>query len=782
MEALGLSCLCGSELPPKKARPDGGRAHEGSTKRLAVIVDGEVSDVLCQVPKSCVHRQPPPGINPGGGYSASDVPVFVAESQDERQSVLVDKPAIHCYKCRDLCRGEVLRVENRHFHVSCFTCKVCGCDLAQCGFFVKNGEYVCTLDYQRLYGTRCQACGDFVEGEVVTALGRTYHPRCFVCSVCRQPFPSGARVTFNGRECLCHECTQPISPVLRDPSNPSNCAGCGRDIKNGQALLALERHWHLGCFKCRACGKVLTGEYISKDGMPYCERDYHSQFGVLCDGCEKYITGRVLEAGDKRYHPSCARCFRCHHIFSEGEEMFLQGSSVWHPDCKKAARAEERKRARVDNEAMDYKDLAAIPRVKAIYEIERPDLITYESRYAGERLEQGPVEVHERLERRSSSHGTISSPGYARHGFSPSATRSPQHFHCPGIPGMITTSTHSSPSQKRSLGQSPSPRPPQSPKHFHLPEDSSNIYRKPPVYKQYEPSSLLPAAADSAAAGRAESSMMSGPGGRVVGEDVIQAAKFPAAHAPDPALPAKIETDYWPCPPSLAAVEWRKNRTMHEEEEEDESRRRRVVHEQEMSKVQSGLGRMILREEMENQRELDPRSSSRTPSASSEPSQRTLFDSPVHASPSRSLCPEEQGSPSKSSSLPGYGRNGLQRPQSTDFHHVHGNCYQDPRDCQVPPSTIEEAMTPAAGGGTRASRMEKGVSMPNILEPKIYPYEILIVTTRGRSKLPRAVDRTTLERHLSPEEFYRLFGMSIQEFDRLPLWKKNEMKRRLRLF
>ncbi|XP_078449183.1 actin-binding LIM protein 1-like isoform X1 [Lampetra planeri] len=566
----------------------------------------------------------------------------MAESQDERQSVLGDKPAIHCYKCRDLCRGEVLRVENRHFHVSCFTCKVCGCDLAQCGFFVKNGEYVCTLDYQRLYGTRCQACGDFVEGEVVTALGRTYHPQCFVCSVCRQPFPSGARVTFNGRECLCHECTQPISPMLRDPSNPSNCVGCGRDIKNGQALLALERHWHLGCFKCRACGKVLTGEYISKDGMPYCERDYHSQFGVLCDGCEKYITGRVLEAGDKRYHPSCARCFRCHHIFSEGEEMFLQGSSVWHPDCKKAARAEERKRrvsaesipsrpsssisgspshslyARVDNEAMDYKDLAAIPRVKAIYEIERPDLITYESRYAGERLEQGPVEVHERLERRSSSHGTISSPGYARHGFSPSATRSPQHFHCPGIP-----------------------------------EDSSNIYRKPPVYKQYE------------------SSMMSGPGGRVVGEDVIQSAKFPAAHAPDPALPAKIETDYWPCPPSLAAVEWRKNRTMHEEEEE-ESRRRRVVHEQEMSKVQSGLGRMILREEMENQRELDPRSSSRTPSASSEPSQRTRFDSPVHA-----------WSPSKSSSLPGYGRNGLQRPQSTDFHHVHGNCYQDPRGATI---------------------------------------------------------------------------------------------------
>lgn len=37
--------------------------------------------------------------------------------------------------------------------------------------------------------------------------------------------------------------------------------------------------------------------------------------------------------------------------------------------------------AKVDDEILDYKDLAAIPKVKAIYDIERPDLITYESFY-----------------------------------------------------------------------------------------------------------------------------------------------------------------------------------------------------------------------------------------------------------------------------------------------------------------------------------------------------------------------------------------------------------------
>lgn len=61
----------------------------------------------------------------------------------------------------------------------------CGCDLAEGGFFVRQGEYICTRDYQRLYGTRCFSCDQFIEGEVVSALGKTYHPDCFVCAVCR---------------------------------------------------------------------------------------------------------------------------------------------------------------------------------------------------------------------------------------------------------------------------------------------------------------------------------------------------------------------------------------------------------------------------------------------------------------------------------------------------------------------------------------------------------------------------------------------------------------------
>ncbi|XP_034631955.1 actin-binding LIM protein 1 isoform X14 [Trachemys scripta elegans] len=628
-----------------------------------------------------------------------------------------------------------------------------------------------------MYGTRCNGCGEFVEGEVVTALGKTYHPNCFACTVCKRPFPPGDRVTFNGRDCLCQMCAQPMASSPKEISSSSNCAGCGRDIKNGQALLALDKQWHLGCFKCKACGKVLTGEYISKDGAPYCEKDYQVLFGVKCEACHQFITGKVLEAGDKHYHPSCARCSRCNQMFTEGEEMYLQGSTVWHPDCKQSTKAEDKLRptrtssesiysrpgssipgspghtiyAKVDNEILDYKDLAAIPKVKAIYDIERPDLITYEPFYTSayeERQErqslgesprtlsptpsaEGYQDVRDRMIHRSTSQGSISSPVYSRHSYTPTMSRSPQHFH---RPGNEPSSGRNSPVPYRPDSRPLTPTYVQAPKHFHVPDQGINIYRKPPIYKQHDATAL---------AAQSKSS-----------EDIIKSSKFPAAHAPAPNEIPKIETDHWPGPPSLAAVGAdMRRRSSGREEEDEELQRRRQLQEEQLMKLNSGLGQLILKEEMEKEtRDRPPLSASR-------------YDSPINSS--------SQASASKTSSLPGYGRNGLHRPVSTDFgqYNSYGDVSGDVRDFQSLPD-----------GHVPGMRMDRGVSMPNMLEPKIFPYEMLMVTNRGRNKILRDVDRTRLERHLAPEVFQEIFGMTIQEFDKLPLWRRNDMKKKAKLF
>ncbi|XP_011822883.1 PREDICTED: actin-binding LIM protein 1 isoform X4 [Mandrillus leucophaeus] len=697
----------------------------------------------------------------------------VAHPQDPHHPS--EKPVIHCHKCGEPCKGEVLRVQTKHFHIKCFTCKVCGCDLAQGGFFIKNGEYLCTLDYQRMYGTRCHGCGEFVEGEVVTALGKTYHPNCFACTICKRPFPPGDRVTFNGRDCLCQLCAQPMSSSPKETTFSSNCAGCGRDIKNGQALLALDKQWHLGCFKCKSCGKVLTGEYISKDGAPYCEKDYQGLFGVKCEACHQFITGKVLEAGDKHYHPSCARCSRCNQMFTEGEEMYLQGSTVWHPDCEQSTKTEEKLRptrtssesiysrpgssipgspghtiyAKVDNEILDYKDLAAIPKVKAIYDIERPDLITYEPFYTSgyddkqERQSlgesprtlsptpsaEGYQDVRDRMIHRSTSQGSINSPVYSRHSYTPTTSRSPQHFH---RPGNEPSSGRNSPLPYRPDSRPLTPTYAQAPKHFHVPDQGINIYRKPPIYKQH-----------AALAAQSKSS-----------EEIIKFSKFPAAQAPDPSETPKIETDHWPGPPSFAAVgPDMRRRSSGREEDDEELLRRRQLQEEQLMKLNSGLGQLILKEEMEKEsRERSSLLASR-------------YDSPIN---SASYIPS-----SKTASLPGYGRNGLHRPVSTDFaqYNSYGDVSGGVRDYQTLPD-----------GHMPAMRMDRGVSMPNMLEPKIFPYEMLMVTNRGRNKILREVDRTRLERHLAPEVFREIFGMSIQEFDKLPLWRRNDMKKKAKLF
>nr|XP_027827057.2 actin-binding LIM protein 2 isoform X13 [Ovis aries] len=585
--------------------------------------------------------------------------------------------AILCHTCGNVCRGEVLRVQSKYFHIQCFICKACGCDLAEGGFFVRQGEYICTQDYQRLYGTRCFSCDRFIEGEVVSALGKTYHPDCFVCAVCRSPFPPGDRVTFNGKDCVCQKCSLPQSAGSSEPLCQGlwSCGGCGAEIKNGQSLVALDKHWHLGCFKCRTCGKQLNAEYISKDGLPYCEADYHAKFGIRCDGCEKYITGHVLEAGEKHYHPLCALCVRCGRMFAEGEEMYLQGSSIWHPACRQAARTEDKNKetrtssesiisvpasstsgspsrviyAKLGDEILDYRDLAALPKSKAIYNIDRPDMISYSpyvSHSVGDRQSYSEGEQDDRSYKqcRTSSPSSTGSVSLGR--YTPTS-RSPQHYSRPagtasvGTSSCLSLSQHPSPSSvfrhhyipyfrgsesgrsTPSLSVLSDSKPPpstyqQAPRHFHVPDTGvkDNIYRKPPIYKQH-------------AARRSD------------GED------------------GGFDLD------NRKKTSW-----------------------------------LILKEEAD-----------------------TRTNSPDLDSQSLSLS------------------------SGTD---------------RGPPQTVP--------GDNFYSQY------------KIYPYDALIVTNRIRVKLPKDVDRTRLERHLSPEEFREVFGMSVEEFDRLALWKRNDLKKKALLF
>ncbi|XP_009467091.1 PREDICTED: dematin isoform X3 [Nipponia nippon] len=355
---------------------------------------------------------------------------------------------------------------------------------------------------------------------------------------------------------------------------------------------------------------------------------------------------------------------------------------------------ERLQKAKMDNEVLGYKDLAAIPKDKAILDIERPDLMIYEPHFTYSLMEH--VELP-RSRERSLSPKSISPPP------SPEVIREWLESRTPGSTPQPTSRQGGSSSRS-------------SVQHFHRPETDTtelNIYKKPPIYRQKE---HHPGAHH---------------GKHLIEDLIIESSKFPAAQPPDPNQPAKIETDYWPCPPSLAVVEteWRRRMASKrgEEEEEDlteEMKNLRELQRQELSKVTSNLGKLILKEEMEKSLPIRRKTRSLP--------DRTPFHTSLH-----------MGS-YKSSSLPASGRSTLTRLQSAEF---------------------------SSAGNDKGS--------PGL---QIYPYEMLMVTNRGRVKLPPGVDRTRLERHLSPEDFLRVFEMPPEEFSKLALWKRNELKKKAFLF
>ncbi|XP_065103912.1 dematin-like [Paramisgurnus dabryanus] len=405
--------------------------------------------------------------------------------------------------------------------------------------------------------------------------------------------------------------------------------------------------------------------------------------------------------------------------------------------------------AKMDNQVIEYKDLAAIPKDKAILDIERPDLMMYQPHFSYLLMDHSE---------RSLSPRSISPPPSPEDSLLKDAHDWSEH----------KSSGSSSPASTQQLSKSftISTKALHQQQHFHRPDNGTNIYKKRPIYKQAVPQS------------------------KHMEDLIIESSKFPAAQPPDPNQPSKIETDYWPCPPSLAVVETERRKKTAAEVEEDEEDdtyddsdrsddiwRLRQMQKQELNKIQSNLGKLILKEEIER----------------AVPVQRKT----------RSLPDRTLGS--KSPSFPSYTKTGITRLQSAEFSSLNSDkgsqskyghyifflynrvilIYFNINITGIEMYTVvveSVSVVYFQNGEAQSRRIDRGNSLPSMLEQKVYPYEMLIVTHKGRNKLPPGVDRTRLERHLSPDEFRIVFGMSIEEFDRLSLWKRNDMKRKVSLF
>ncbi|KAJ8261021.1 hypothetical protein COCON_G00167440 [Conger conger] len=209
-----------------------------------------------------------------------------------------------CGACRKPIVGQVVTAMGRTWHPEHFVCTHCQEEIGSRNFFERDGQPYCEKDYHNLYSPRCHYCNGPILDKVVTALDKTWHPDHFFCAQCGAFFGPEGFHEKDGKAYCRKDYFDMFAP---------KCGGCARAILENY-ISALNSLWHPECFVCRECfTPFVNGSFFEHEGQPYCEAHYHERRGSLCSGCQKPITGRCITAMAKKFHPEhfvCAFCLK----------------------------------------------------------------------------------------------------------------------------------------------------------------------------------------------------------------------------------------------------------------------------------------------------------------------------------------------------------------------------------------------------------------------------------------------------------------------------------------
>lgn len=196
----------------------------------------------------------------------------------------------------------------------------------------------------------CSACDKPIVGQVITALGRTWHPEHFTCSHCCSEL--GTRNFFE------RDGNPYCEPDYHNLFSPrcAYCNGAILDVRFEQITIeiewkkieliglfhlyfffchlqkcvtALDKTWHTEHFFCAQCGQQFGEDgFHERDGKPYCRNDYFDMFAPKCAGCNRAIMENYISALNSQWHAECFVC-RVSHFFYKFFDKFSQNIPIY---------------------------------------------------------------------------------------------------------------------------------------------------------------------------------------------------------------------------------------------------------------------------------------------------------------------------------------------------------------------------------------------------------------------------------------------------------------------
>uniref|UniRef100_V5GMH4 GTPase-activating protein of the rho/rac family (LRG1 protein) n=1 Tax=Kalmanozyma brasiliensis (strain GHG001) TaxID=1365824 RepID=V5GMH4_KALBG len=117
------------------------------------------------------------------------------------------------------------------------------------------------------------------------------------------------------------------------------CQACGK-VMTGQFVRALGSVYHLDCFRCNDCNKVVAAKFFpATDDMvdssgtgrlfPLCETDYFRRLDLICAKCSGALRGSYITALGKKFHVEHFTCSVCPTVFGPQDSYYEHDGNVF---------------------------------------------------------------------------------------------------------------------------------------------------------------------------------------------------------------------------------------------------------------------------------------------------------------------------------------------------------------------------------------------------------------------------------------------------------------------
>ncbi|KAI8905873.1 hypothetical protein EDD86DRAFT_211010 [Gorgonomyces haynaldii] len=170
-----------------------------------------------------------------------------------------------CAACKKpITDGDIRYAYNRPFHARHLRCKICKHTIK--GQHIEHkGRIYCPQDYAQLAESMCSGCGDNIDGDIVHAIGQSWHRECLACTSCRMPFPDKKFFVFDNL---------PFCRLHYHEAAGTLCGKCEYPIE-GECVRVADTNinYHPQCWCCDVCQKPFSDTYYALGNNTYCEKD-----------------------------------------------------------------------------------------------------------------------------------------------------------------------------------------------------------------------------------------------------------------------------------------------------------------------------------------------------------------------------------------------------------------------------------------------------------------------------------------------------------------------------